>query len=479
MKNNYNYKIVSSIKFKTNEKDSIDEINTKYILDKINNNFPCISIITGEVQSGKTNAVLNLINDCFLNYDYKFIIFLCGINNGLKEQSIFRINSFKKFNNLELLEIIDDINNLEKLIENYNSHQKIIFAILKEDDNLMKIYDFLNQYRNIFHNKKIMIIDDESDYASINTKEKNNKSKINDLITKLYNSYKLINMILLTATPYANILNSKSNELAKFIFTLKTNEQYTGIDFFNNLNNFYDCDYMNLENILNLNKNENDIAIYYSFFVWIYNTYLFLKEYPNEKSTLIIYISHEKEDHKKIKNTISNIVKNFVIYKNDFINWLKLKNIFLIDEEINEIKEMIEKYLINSIYVLNNDNKQNNVEEINKKKLSIVIGGALLSRGITYENLLVELFLYCSENPTCDTLLQRCRWFGYRRKSERYKYMKLITNNRIKILMYEAQKYNNILFSNSGRELKMNEIYNKIYNLEKEMELKVITNEKK
>ena len=479
MKSNFNYKIVSSVTFKTNDDINNKTIDTRYILDKIDNNFPCISIIAGEVQSGKTNATLNLINECFTSYDYKFVIFLCGINNGLKEQSINRINSFKKFDDLSLFTVVDDLNNFDEQIENYNSHQKIVFAILKEDDNLAKMYDILNQYRSIFNDKKILIIDDESDYASINTKEKNNKSRINDLITKIYNSYDLRNMILLTATPYANIMNSKSNELAKFIFTLKTNEQYTGIDFFNNLVGFYDCNYNSLRSICSFDDNENDIAICYSFFWWIYNTYWFLKEHPKEKSTFVIYISSEKENHKKIKNTISGYVKNFILYKSIFMEWLKQKELFLDDDQVDEIKQMIKEQLVDSIYVLNTDNKQNNVEEINKKKISIVIGGTLLSRGITYENLLVELFLFCSENPTCDTLLQRCRWFGYRRKNERYKYMKLVTNNKIKILMNEAQKYNDILFANSGTELKMDEIYNKIYNLEKEMELKVIGNGKK
>jgi Z1 domain len=43
---------------------------------------------------------------------------------------------------------------------------------------------------------------------------------------------------------------------------------------------------------------------------------------------------------------------------------------------------------------------------------AILIGGNRLSRGITVEGLTVSYFV--RESPTMDTLLQMCRWFGYR-----------------------------------------------------------------
>lgn len=459
--------------------EEFTEIDSKYVLNKIDSNTPCISLLVGEVQSGKTNAILNLIFESFLNHDYKLIIFLCGINNGLKQQSINRIHDYKKFQDISQLKVVQ-VDSFKQQLTNINSKSKILLPVLKEDDNLNKIYDVLSNNIHLFINKKILIIDDESDYSSINTKHKDDKSKINDLITKIYKLTDYENMILLTATPYANILNSKAreNEQANLIFTIKTKNEYTGINFFNNLNNFYKCDFKTLREINSFNGNETDLAICYSFFLWIYNTYLFFKNEPNEKSTLLIYTSNTKDQHIRAKNMVDDIVRNFDFYKQNFQSWLIKENKHLNNEELIKIEEMISNDLRDCVFILNNDHK-NTVNEINDKKMSIVIGGHLLSRGITYENLLVELFLFSSTSPTCDTLLQRCRWFGYRRKNDRYKYMNLITTEKIKKLLFDAEKYNDILYKFSGRELDITEVYNDIYKLEQNLELKVICNDKK
>jgi hypothetical protein len=45
---------------------------------------------------------------------------------------------------------------------------------------------------------------------------------------------------------------------------------------------------------------------------------------------------------------------------------------------------------------------------------SIVVGGTKLSRGLTLEGLCISYFTRWSDTPTEDTVLQLCRWFGYR-----------------------------------------------------------------
>ena len=90
------------------------------------------------------------------------------------------------------------------------------------------------------------------------------------------------------------------------------------------------------------------------------------------------------------------------------------------------------------------------------KLMKIIIGGRFLSRGFTYENLLTECFYYVSKNEiAADTVLQRCRWFGYRtcngkNKINRAKYMNLITSQKIKDVFYELEKLNNTLTENKN-----------------------------
>ena len=50
------------------------------------------------------------------------------------------------------------------------------------------------------------------------------------------------------------------------------------------------------------------------------------------------------------------------------------------------------------------------------KTCSIIIGGHLLSRGLTIQNLLTTFFIRSQHTTLGDTNLQMCRWFGHRRK---------------------------------------------------------------
>ena len=51
-------------------------------------------------------------------------------------------------------------------------------------------------------------------------------------------------------------------------------------------------------------------------------------------------------------------------------------------------------------------------------KAMILIGGDLLSRGLTVEGLTVSYYLRLARKPTFDTELQRCRWFGAKKGDE-------------------------------------------------------------
>lgn len=54
--------------------------------------------------------------------------------------------------------------------------------------------------------------------------------------------------------------------------------------------------------------------------------------------------------------------------------------------------------------------------EIRTKKAAIVVGGNILSRGLTIEGLSVTVFCRTQENSMGDTNLQMGRWFGHKRK---------------------------------------------------------------
>lgn len=455
------------------------ETNPHNILNEFENNKKIIVLLCGEVQSGKTRNIINIIKESFESYSYNLVIFLCGTNNNLKNQSILRVENNEELNKKNKINMIENINY-------YDEYSNNLLMLLKEKNNLEKTYEYLCHNIHILNKKKILIIDDESDYASINTSRDINQTKIYDLINKTYEELNNVGMLLVTATPFANIMTTKTTNQASSIYTLKSPDEYTGISFFNSLNDFYLCDHSMLE----INLNELDKLILFSFFVWIYQSYSYFKENNSEKSTLLIYCSDEKNEHEKYKNIIYEQVVNFKgLYKNSFEKFIKNKYKVSDRNEINEITQwIINQKLEKQIFILNSDqkDKSNSIENINSQKLSIVIGGVMLSCGITYENLLTELFLYCSNNDVnCDVLLQRCRWFGYRQtsknglKNNRYKYMNLITKNNIVDNLREVEKFNDILFWNSGHKIDIKETCEQIKNLENNSNLGATNNVKK
>ncbi|MDE5617814.1 MAG: hypothetical protein K2I36_03155, partial [Ureaplasma sp.] len=71
------------------------ETNPCNILNEFENNK--IVLLCGEVQSGKTGNIINIIKESFEFYSYNLVIFLCGTNNNLKNQSIIRVEKNEKF----------------------------------------------------------------------------------------------------------------------------------------------------------------------------------------------------------------------------------------------------------------------------------------------------------------------------------------------------------------------------------------------
>ncbi|MGY8921899.1 MAG: Z1 domain-containing protein, partial [Flavobacteriales bacterium] len=116
----------------------------------------------------------------------------------------------------------------------------VVFVIKKNKTILENLIDWLSQneeIKTIEGRKKLMnipalIIDDESDYASVNTtKDINEVKTINKLIRVLLNLFNQNTFIGYTATPYANLFISQdyNDELTT---SVKNKEYYIGNDLF-------------------------------------------------------------------------------------------------------------------------------------------------------------------------------------------------------------------------------------------------------
>lgn len=411
--------------------------------------------LIGQVQSGKTSAIIDIVKNARDNFKYDYIFVLGGTTNMLLEQTINRFN---------LSGIITkDINNI---YNTKNINRTSVYCILKNDSWLKKVKEVVEDYSL---DKKILIIDDESDYASINTSSKNKEeSTIFKYIKDITSLIKRGGVLFVSATPFSNIKKSTYDINLDFIYSNSYNkDNYTGIEFFSNLKTNIGNFYLD-ENILDSikfdnNHEEKNINMEFDrnklkkvICLWLINSFLLFKQTNRRKSDLLIYLSDGVHDNKSIKIFLKNYQPN----TNELDTMIKYLNL---DIDRTEFHEFLNKYYFNrKVLLLIRDEKDGDVIEYNKEfnGLRIIVGGVYLSRGFTYENLITEYFTYIGNDICADTLLQRCRWFGYRK--EYAKYMNVITTFPIFKSLKACKDLVNILSEPLGCKFNKKTIYEMI-----------------
>ena len=196
-------------------------------------------MIMGYVQSGKTTSIEALITmaaDCRWN----MFIILSGTLENLRQQNLKRLEDDIKYgSNGDIHWMFSPNIGKDNLYESINNGQRVVTVCLKNSKRLkdLKEWIFSSSAQNL-GNAKVILIDDEADQASINTKDISDeeRSKINQLIVDIVNQrsdkkLKAMNYVGYTATPYANFLNEGTPESLypkDFIYTLPKSTQYFG-----------------------------------------------------------------------------------------------------------------------------------------------------------------------------------------------------------------------------------------------------------
>lgn len=370
-----------------------------------------VILAIGHVQSGKTKFMLNEAKKALAS-DYDIAIVICGNTNLLFEQSFYRF--------------ADSIGNTEVVISDVKTgaftrkskDTKLFLTSLKHQDSLEKIIQVVGE----FPESKFIIFDDESDFGSINI-SKNSESLI---FSKLKEIYKRINrgtFVSVTATPFADILSPDGFKFNNII-RLKPGGGYTGLKHFNNSNSYSIID--DDVSLRNGNDKKTFLLIIIDHIKRVYNS---KKQYTQ----MLVNTDLKTFKHELFAETINSILdlvnKNFYNkFCHDFIGF-----------ELTKVKKICEELQVN-IFMLN---QTNTIWE--KRCHSIIVGGSLVSRGYTFENLITAIMVNVPNSKiACDTLLQRARWFGYR---DDLFNTKIFLSERAVNAYREAEKLNDIIFS--------------------------------
>jgi hypothetical protein len=171
-------------------------------------------LVIGHVQSGKTANMAGLMAMA-ADWGFNMFIVLTGTIDSLRKQTQTRL-----FNDLSQEGSTQDWHSLTHLNKNmeggeqsvgktFNNKNNYLTVSLKNKSRLTNLKEWLQEHPNKLKQMNILLIDDEADQASINTKKAaDDRTAINQCIidlTKL--GAKTMNYIAYTATPYANILN--------------------------------------------------------------------------------------------------------------------------------------------------------------------------------------------------------------------------------------------------------------------------------
>jgi len=366
-------------------------------------------VIYGEPQSGKTEMMIALTAK-LLDYGFQIVVVLLNDSVQLLGQNLERFQRSgisptpKKFSEI----ISPDIT--------IGEHRWIIFS-KKNSKDLEKLNEKLRKHPNK------VVIDDEADYATPNTKiNSQQRSAINNLTADLIGDRGTY--VGVTATPGRLDLNRTHLNQSQFWIDFPPHAEYTGQEvFFPSTYELGDLKYR-----LSLLPDTGDLPLYlrnalFSFLVNV--AYLNGRVNQQEQNySILIHTSGKKVDH---SSDYKEVVQLFEVLreKSHPHHEHYYKQIWELARKRHEGHEdSITRYILannerNTLVVMNSDKERNAADNRTGTSPSvpftIIIGGNIVSRGVTFNSLLSMYFTRdVKHRLQQDTYVQRARMFGAR-----------------------------------------------------------------
>lgn len=435
-------------------------------------------LIIGDVQSGKTVNYSGAICKA-VDAGFRAIILMTGTTNDLRKQTQIRLDEAftgidtgsetlnfigvgrynKKLRPISFTTVDKDFSKsaakqLSSSLSQNDGDRPMLFVIKKNVSVLKSLLDWIKTHNQYGENKidgSVLMIDDEADYASVNTKAAGeDRSKTNAYIEELLNVFRFASYVGFTATPYANVfIDPETDEAMEkeglfpkdYIYTLSAPSNYIGA------RNIFPKDgkYHNMlrpikdgENFYPLrHKKDDDFSELSGSLRDAVNTFLLanvirdLREDVASHRSMMINVTRFVNTQQLIRKAVRDYVDDV---KRSIKNYASLPTERAVqDEHINSLyktfkqeyshkefsweeiqAKLFESVLPIQVYAAHGGGDDLNYEEYEDGLRTIVVGGQRLSRGLTLEGLIVS-YLY-RNSMAYDTLMQMGRWFGYRSK---------------------------------------------------------------
>lgn len=462
--------------------------------------WPRRGLLMGEVQSGKTATYLGILNKA-LDYGYRVIIVIGGHTENLRQQTQARFDTDLLGIDSETWE--DGISNaairyvgvgeisglrshLMTTVRHDFSKSKRGSSITWVDGGLPTVFitkktpSLLNNIRTYIKSQApggrldipLIVIDDESDWGSPNTRDKDDPTSVNRAIRALLDVSTRSSYLAITATPFANIF---IDDQAAFEFVEKPERGEPVADGPGTvLTDLFPSDYIRVmfppttylgigtyfpegghsaidtevEDCLQIipikHKNHHPVAalpesMKTALIVFLLGTAVRrLRDKKTKPASMLINVSRFKSVERSVAELAEGFLSQTVaVILGEFARrastrsssaetvrdiWtVRFANVTDVTwQQVSEkLVEIANEFRVD---LINGDTAK---ERAKRRKLmtvtereaddlvpKIVVGGDILSRGLTLDGLQVSYFV--REPRTMDTLMQMGRWFGYR-----------------------------------------------------------------
>jgi hypothetical protein len=346
-------------------------------------------------------------------------------------------------------------------------HSGAYVAVIKKNPApLKKMIQDLKPLKNDLAELPVLIIDDESDQASVDTTnpkkwkkgsaENRKRTTINRLITEILEICPRAQYVGYTATPFANVFVDPDDERdlfpADFVLSLHRPPGYMGVQEFHDVGKRWDDETKTVANSNELahvrplvgdvdtNPDGRIRELQVALDAWVLSGAI--KKYREANSgigyrhhTMLVHESVKRDDHadtaadvrslwSKAKfNSSEGFARLKTLYDDDFLPVMEDRAAGSpIPTSFEELKPYIGMALAaitidgDPVLIVNSDKEI----QAQQKKLDfeadrvwrILVGGTQLSRGFTVEGLTISYFR--RKAGQADTLMQAGRWFGFR-----------------------------------------------------------------
>jgi hypothetical protein len=180
----------------------VEEVVENLVKEQTSTGRP--GMLLGKVQSGKTRAFLGVIARAF-DKGFEVAIIMTKGTKSLAAQTLSRVKEdFEEFISADKVQVFDILAVPE--LTPYELGHRLVFVVKKEDDNLWRLLNMFEIQYPQLQQRSIILIDDEADLASVSYRRINGINTvgvISQQIDKLRNMVTNLAFLQVTATPYS------------------------------------------------------------------------------------------------------------------------------------------------------------------------------------------------------------------------------------------------------------------------------------